>query len=119
MQRIITLIRRNTRELDGVISTHLDRLEDFDYDQQAYILIEVESDHPVLRDRQVYYREENGVIVRKSQAEIDQILADEAIPPPSRGPSASELLLILVNELRAKNGDPPVTLEEVRNRTRG
>lgn len=125
MRRTFVIINRTTNEPDGVVSTYLDHLEDFDHNRDTHELFTVEPDHPVFREqlawtapkREVFGALWDRQLTRKPQEQIDlEKQAREARSNPPRGPRDADLLLTLVNELRAKNGDGPVTLDDLRNR---
>lgn len=115
MHHTFVLIKRGTQTIDGVVSTHLDDLDAFNYNKETHDLLIVQPEHPILHDRHRYYQFSNGEVIRRPQVEIDVIEAAEwqrrQIPPT---PSDAELLLRLVNELRADKGLPPTTLDNLR-----
>lgn len=128
MRCTFILINRTTNEPDGVVSTHLDHIEDFDYNRETHELLPAAPDHPVFHEqlcwtsprREVFGALWDRQLVRKPQEQIDaETQAREARSNPPRGPRDADLLLVLVNELRAKNGDPPVTLNDVRSTPNG
>jgi hypothetical protein len=124
MHRTFVLVKRDTQEPDGVVSTYLDRLEDFDYNRETHELMLAAEGHPVFHEQLCWQAPRRVVfgalwdrqLVRKPQEQID---AEETERTARRrgpgGPKDIDLLLSLVNALRAKNGDPSVTLEELRN----
>lgn len=125
MQRTFVLINRTTNEPDGVVSTYLDHLEDFDYNAETHELLTVEKDHLVFHEqlawmaprREVFGTLWDRQLTRKPQEQIDteeQARKERSHPP--RGPRDTDLLLSLVNELRAKNGDGPVALTDLRSK---
>lgn len=125
--RTFALINNVTNEPDGVVSTYLNHLEDFDYNRETHELFTVDPDHPVLHEqlawtapkREVFGAPWDRQLVRKPQEQIDAEAVSRALRRnPPRGPRDVDLLLSLVNELRAKNGDPPVTLDDLRSRPR-
>jgi len=124
MKRTFILVRRDTSEPDGVVSTHLDHLEDFDYNRETHELMSVVESHPVFCEqlcwtapqREVFGALWDRQLERKPQAQIDtEEVERTARQRGPRGLSDADLLLNLVNALRAKNGDPSVTLDELRN----
>lgn len=124
MHRTFTLINRTTNEPDGVVSTHLDHMENFDYNRETHELFTVAPDHPVFHEqlawtaarREAFGAKWDRQLTRKPQEQIDaEQQTREARSNPPRGPRDADLLLVLVNELRAKNGDPPVTLDDLRS----
>lgn len=125
MQRTFVLVNRITNEPDGVVNTYLDHLEDFDHVQETHELFTVQEDHPVFREQLAWIAPQREVLgakwdrqlTRKPQEQIDAEEAErEGRHQPPRGAKDTDLLLALVNELRAKNGDPPVVLEDLRGR---
>jgi hypothetical protein len=124
MHRTFVLVKRDTQEPDGVVSTYLDRLEDFDYNRETHELMLAAEGHPVFHEQLCWQAPRRVVfgalwdrqLVRKPQEQIDAEDAERtARQRGPRGPSDVDLLLNLVNALRAKNGDLPVTLKELRN----
>lgn len=124
MLKTLILVNRTTQEPDGVVSTHLDHLEDFDYDHATHELMTVPGEHPVFREQSCWSAPRRAVfgtlwdrqLERKPQAQIEAEEAERtARQCGPRGPRDVDLLLNLVNALRVKNGDLPVTLDELRN----
>lgn len=124
MHRSFILINRITNEPDGVVSTHLDHLKDFDHNAETHKLFTIAPDHPVFHEqlawtspkREVFGTLWDRQLTRKPQEQIDaEKQAREARSNPPRGPREADLLLALVNELREKNGDGPVTLDDLRS----
>lgn len=118
------LVRRDTNEPDGCVSTHLEHLNDFDYNQKTHEILIVPKDHPVFHEqlcwqaprREVFGAPWDRQLERKPQEKIDIEEAERtARQRAPRGPQDVDLLLRLVNELRAKGGEPPATMHELRN----
>jgi hypothetical protein len=117
MHQTFVLIRRETQEIDGVVSTHLDDLDEFQYNNATHDLTIISPTHPILTDHHRNYAFRGGDIIRRSQIEIDVLTAADLrrlhnTPEPSDG----ELLLELVNELRVDKGLPAVTINDLRNK---
>ena len=124
MHRTFILINRATQEPDGCVSTCLDRLEDFDYNRETHELMTVPAEHPVFHEQLCWSAPRRAIfgalwdrqLERKPQERIETEEAERtARQRGPRGPSDVELLLSLVNALRSKNGDPSITLDELRN----
>ena len=84
MKRSFVLVQKGTGELEGVISTHLDDMDDYDYDRRALIMVEVEADHPVFHEisRHFYFRD--GEVTRKG---LEQIEAEDVAEHTRRQPA--------------------------------
>lgn len=112
------LIDRRTNEPDGVVSTHLENLGDFDYDRQTHNLIVVEKDHPIFSgtDPHRHFHLRDGEVVKKPQAQIDAEKAAQQTRQATPTKSVEEVLLDLINEERQANGKVALTMDEVRER---
>lgn len=117
MQRTFVLIKRDTNEPDGVVSSYIDNIEDFDYNRETHELIVVDKDHAIFSEPQQHFHFQLGGIARKSKADIDQIKADEqARKNAPRKRTMHDVLIDLLNETRAEVGLPTITKEDVRGR---
>lgn len=115
MRRTFTLIRKETNEIDGIISTYLEHIEDFDYNKTTHTLVSIPPDHPILRERQRDFRHLDGEIVKRPQADIDAADAAEQLARQQRHQTSDVVLLLgLVNELRTDKGLPPANLDNLR-----
>lgn len=120
------LVKKDTNEPDGVVSTYLDHLEDFDHDRTTHEVLTVPKDHPVFHEqlcwtaprREVFGALWDRQLTRKPQEQIDAEEAERAARRRPSERSAAEVLLELVNELRADKGQSGVTMDEIRRRQR-
>lgn len=116
----VIFIRRATDVIAGVMTTDVERIEDIDYDRDTLEMVEVDLEHPVRHEQAAWTASRRDVlgnrqVQRKPQAQIDteEAVRDEHRRRRLQEPSKIERVLTLVNELRAKSGDPPITLENL------
>ena len=110
------LYRLDTNELDGILSVSND--EDMalqPYDPATHTLVLIDPDHPVVGEQHAW-RMKQGVLERKSEAEIALSESQRQQQEHARkgGPSVMEMLLAEINALRSALNLPIKTIDEVR-----
>lgn len=117
-------VNNTTGVLGGITIVSVDHDIEHVQPTETYDVVDVPVNHPALQEqlawtapkREVFGALWDRQLTRKPQDQIDveEAERDARLHPP-RAPRDTDLLLLLVNELRAKNGDGPVTLEDLRS----
>ena len=116
MAKTVVLYRLDTHELDGLISVSNDAdVEIQQYDPKTHAMIEIDPNHPVIGEQHAW-RMKQGVLERKSEAEIALSESQRQQQEHARkgGPSVMEMLLAEINALRSALNLPIKTIDEVR-----
>lgn len=118
-------VNRTTGVLGGITIVSVDHDIDHVQPTEAYDVVDVPVDHPALQEQLAWTAHKREVfgalwdrrLARKPQEQIDAETVERRarFAPSSHRPKDTDMLLALVNELRVKNGDPPVTLESLRS----
>lgn len=118
------LIRIDTGEVVGSI-TSTTKEQVIPQFKHPVVALRVARTHPAIQEhcawtahkREVFGAAWDRQLARKPREQIDAETVERRarLAPSSQGAKDTDVLLALVNELRAKNGDPPVTLESLRS----
>lgn len=118
------LIRIDTGEVVGSI-TSTTKGQVIPQFKHPVVALRVARTHPAIQEHCAWTAHKREIIgtlwdrqlARKPQEQIDAEIAERRahFAPSSHRPKDTDVLLALVNELRMKNGDPPVTLESLRS----